>query len=272
MDFETLDEPHWQRVDRVHDLLDEGEVEGARREIEALLSERPGHPDLLLASAEVALDEGEPATALATLAGAERAADPAVFFLVRGLAHYDLVQFEAARADAQQALLIHADSGLAHDLLARIAIHLDEAETAAEHAAAAEILDPEAFPTPLEVGDEEFDALVASSIADLPERVRSLLDEIPVLVDRLPDRELLVAENPPLSPDILGLFVGRHILERSVDDVASPPNTIHLFRHNLLRECRDRDELAREIQITVQHEVGHLMSADEDQLGDWGLA
>jgi predicted Zn-dependent protease with MMP-like domain len=267
MDFETLDEPQWQRVDRIHDLLDEGEVEAARSEIETLLRERPGHPDLLLASAEVSLDEGEPTTALATLAGAERAADPAVFFLVRAL-----IRFEAARADAQQALLIHADSGLAHDLLARIAMHMDEPETAAEHAAAAEILDPEAFPTPLDVGDEEFDALVASSIADLPERVRSLLDEIPVLVDRLPGRELLAAENPPLSPDILGLFVGRHILERSVGEVASPPNTIHLFRHNLLRECHDRDELAREIQITVQHEVGHLMSADEDQLGDWGLA
>jgi predicted Zn-dependent protease with MMP-like domain len=272
MDFETLDEQQWQRVDHVHDLLDEGEVESARSEIETLLRDRPRHPDLLLASAEVALDEGDPATALATLTGAELAADPAVFFLVRALAHYDLIHFEAARADAQQALLIHADSGLAHDLLARIAMHLDDLETAAEHTAAAEILDPEAFPAPLEVGDEEFDALVASSIAELPERVRALLDEIPVLVDRLPARELLAAENPPLSPDILGLFVGRHILDRSVGDAPAPPNTIHLFRHNLLRECHDREELAREIQITVQHEVGHLMSADEDQLGDWGLA
>jgi predicted Zn-dependent protease with MMP-like domain/predicted Zn-dependent protease len=272
MDFETLDEQQWQRVDHVHDLLDEGETEMARREVDALLRERPAHPDLLLAAAEVSLDEGDPAAALKTLQGAARAADPAVFFMVRALAHYDLCQFEPARNDAQQAVAIHADSALAHDLLSRIAMHLGEEEQAAEHAAAAELLDPEAFPAPLEVSDEEFDALVTQSIADLPERVRQLLDEIPVLVERLPDREMLTADDPPLSPDILGLFVGRHILERSVSEPPGTPNTIHLFRHNLLRECHTREDLAREIQITVQHEVGHLMSADEDQLGDWGLA
>ena len=272
MDYEILDEKDWQRVDRVHDLLDQGEVEGARGEVEALLLERPRQPDVRLAAAEVALEEGDPERALEMLRGAERAADPAVFFTVRGLARYDLVQFERALADIEQALAIHPDSALGHDLMSRLRAHLGDDDGAMEHAELASELDSEAFPLPLEVTDEDFDALVVKSLGELPARVRKLLEEIPVIVDRLPARDMLTADEPPLSPDILGLFVGRHLLERSVTDLPGPPATIHLFRANLLRECPGHDELSREIQITVRHEVGHLLSADEGDLDDWGLA
>src|SRR5439155_24889435 len=118
---------------------------------------------------------------------------------------------------------------------------------------------PDSFPAPLDVDDAAFDAIVAESLRELPEEVRRHLEELPVLVESLPARELLTAEDPPLSPDLLGLFVGRHLLERRHDDVPGPPGTIHLFRRNLLRVCGDAEELKREIRITVQHEVGHLL-------------
>jgi predicted Zn-dependent protease with MMP-like domain len=82
---------------------------------------------------------------------------------------------------------------------------------------------------------------------------------------------VLSAEQPPLAPDLLGLFVGRHLLERSHDDLPSAPGAIFLFRRNLLRTCRSKEELAREIRITVQHEVGHLLGLDEEDLERWGL-
>ena len=119
--------------------------------------------------------------------------------------------------------------------------------------------------------DEEFDALVENSLRDLPAEVRRHLEELPVLVEALPAREILGAEKPPISPDVLGLFVGRHLLERAHSDLPGAPGVIFLFRRNLLRECRDREELAREVRITVQHEVGHLLGLDEDDLEKWGL-
>jgi predicted Zn-dependent protease with MMP-like domain len=102
--------------------------------------------------------------------------------------------------------------------------------------------------------------------------VRKHLEELPVLVEPLPRREVLTAERPPLSPDILGLFVGRHLMERRHDDLPGAPGAIYLFRRNLLRSCVDKDELAREVRITVLHEVGHLLGLDEDELEQWGLA
>ena len=272
MDYETLTETEWDQVHRVWDHLEEGRIEQARLELNALLVARPGHPDLRIVNAAVALDESEPALALETLKGAERSADPALFFHLRAVAQFELAHFEPARDDARRALAIQPELAEAHDLLSRAFEHLGQEEQALEHAEEARSIDPETFSPPLDVSDEEFDALVEQSLNELPEEVRKHLNEIPVLVEPLPSREVLAAEQPPLSPDLLGLFVGRHLLERRHDDVPGAPGAIYLFRRNLLRSCSDREELKREVRITVQHEVGHLLGLDEDDLEQWGLA
>jgi len=270
--YETLDEAEWAQVDRVHDLLEEGELEAARVALDELLRRRPSHPDVRVEDATLKLEEGEPQQALAALQGAERSADPARFFYLRAAAYHELSRFAEAEADALRSVAVHPGYAMAHDLLSRIRDHLGDAEGAAEASEAAAELDPENFPEPLEVGDEEFDALVEKAVADLPEKVRGKLDEIPVLVQPLPSPEMLSEENPPLTPDLLGLFVGRHIFAQLPTAVPGAPGAIFLFRKNLLRACADRDELAREVRTTVQHEVGHLMGLDEDELEDWGLA
>jgi predicted Zn-dependent protease with MMP-like domain len=259
-------------VDRVHELLDEGELEQARTALDELLRRRPTHPDLRVEDATLKLEEGDPHAALAALEGAERSADPARFFYLRAAAYHELSRFAEAEADAQRAVAVHPGDAASHDLLSRIRDHLGDAEGAAEASEAAAELDPENFPEPLEVGDEEFDALVEKAVADLPAKVREKLDEIPVLVQPLPSTEMLSEENPPLTPDLLGLFVGRHIFAQLPTAVPGAPGAIYLFRKNLLRACADREELAREVRITVQHEVGHLLGLDEDELEDWGLA
>ena len=93
-----------------------------------------------------------------------------------------------------------------------------------------------------------------------------------MLVQALPSPEMLNEENPPLTPDLLGLFVGRHIFAQLPTAVPGAPGAIYLFRKNLLRACEDKEELSKEVRITVQHEVGHLLGLDEDELEDWGLA
>jgi len=272
MTFETLTETEWAQIERVWDALDEGDLERAHVELAALGRRRSDHPDVRVVAAQVSLDEGDPAAALERLEGAERSADPAFFFYLRARARFDTCAFEQARADAARSLAVQPEAPEVHDLLSRIADHLGEPEAAAEHAAEANDIDPEAYPMPLEVDDDAFDAVVERSLAELPAEVRKHLEEWPVLVDALPTREMLTADAPPLSPDLLGLFVGQHLMERSYADVPGSPGTIHLFRRNLLRMCRDGDELAREIRTTVLHEVGHLLGLDEDELDEWGLA
>ena len=269
--YETLTEAEWTQVDKIHDLLEDGDTESARRALDELLRRKPDHPDLRIEDATLKLDANQPSQALAALAGAERSADPARYFFLRAMAHHELSRFAEAEADALRALAVHPGDAAAHDLLSRSRDHMGDKEGAAEASEAAAELDPENFPEPLEMSDAEFDALVEKAIADLPDKVREKLDELPVLVQPLPSTEMLTEADPPLSPDLLGLFVGRHIFSQSHTAVPGAPGAIFLFRKNLLRACADADELAREIRVTVQHEVGHLMGLDEDELEDWGL-
>lgn len=272
MAYETLDETEWNSVDRVWELLDEGKTEEARAALASLMARRPAHPDLQVVDAAVCLEEGEPAAALAALGGAERSADPALFFHLRAAGHFELAQLAEARDDAERALAVNPDVPETHSLLSRALELLGDAQRADEHARLANQIDPERFPLPLDVSDAEFDALVAASLRELPPEVRKHLEELPVLVEDHPRPEVLRAETPPISPDVLGLFVGRHLLDRSHTDLPGTPGAIYLFRRNLLRVCRDRAELAEQVRITVRHEVAHLLGADEDTVGDWGLA
>ena len=270
--YETLTEAEWTQVDHIHEMLDDGEVEAARLALDELLRKRPEHPDLRIEDATLKLEANQPKQALAALAGAERSADPARFFFLRAMAHHELSRFAEAEADALRAIAVHPGDAAAHDLLSRVRDHLGDAEGAAEASELAAELDPENYPEPLEMSDGEFDALVEKAVADLPDKVREKLDQLPVLVQPLPTNDMLTEVDPPLSPDLLGLFVGRHIFAQSPTAVPDAPGAIFLFRKNLLRSCTDADELAREVRVTVQHEVGHLMGLDEDELEDWGLA
>ena len=271
MAYETLTETEWERVQHIWDLLESGEVERARLALDDMMGRRERHPDLKIVDASIAIEEGEPARALESLSGAERSADPAQFFHLRALASFLLARFEEARADAMRALAIHPEMAESHDLLSRILEHAGDEEGARRHAGEANQIDDETYPLPLEVGEDEFDAVVEQSLKELPPRVRQALEEIPVLVEPLPDRATLTAESPPLAPDLLGLFRGRDLMSRSHGDLPAGPGAIYLFRRNLLRAFRDKEELAKEIRITVQHEVGHLLGLNEDELESWGL-
>jgi predicted Zn-dependent protease with MMP-like domain len=270
--YETLNETEWEAVEEIWELIEQGHPDQAQRTLKGLLAARPGHPDLRIVDAAIALEQAEPRRALETLRGAERSADPALYFHLRALANYELSRFTAARDDAQRALAIHEGLAEAHDLLSRIAEHLGDMDTALEHGEAAREIDPKNFREPLEIDDDAFDAIVEAAIAEMPERVKNEIEDLPVVVQPLPTRAMLEGEDPPLSPDLLGLFVGRPLPDRSVNDVPGTPGSIYIFRRNLQRACADLDELKREVRITVQHEVGHLLGLDEDDLEEWGLA
>src|SRR5262249_43388811 len=190
----------------------------------------------------------------------------------RAATHHELSRFAEAEADVLRAIAVHPGDAAAHDLLSRVRDHLGDEEGAAEASEAAAELDPENFPEPLAVSDDEFDTLVEKAVAAWPDRGRETRADLPVVVQPLPSNEMLSEVDPPLTPDLLGLFVGRHIFAQLPSAIPGAPGAIFLFRKNLLRACSDRDELAREVRVTVQHEVGHLMGLDEDELEDWGLA
>ena len=127
-------------------------------------------------------------------------------------------------------------------------------------------LQPEHFAAPMVVSADEFRAMVDAEARTLsPEQISDLKLVALETVD-LPSLRDLTLEEPALSPTILGLFRGLPLGEEP-----SEPRTIVLYRKNLLRAVRSREELQREIRTTLLHELGHLRGADDDDLRERGL-
>ena len=111
----------------------------------------------------------------------------------------------------------------------------------------------------------DFDALVEAALDDLPEDFARALDNVAVVVENEPDRALLAEMGFDPDEDLLGLYEGVPLPERDTY-YGSLPDRISIFRGPILRLCRDRDEVVREIRDTVVHEIGHYFGLDDDEM------
>jgi predicted Zn-dependent protease with MMP-like domain len=105
-----------------------------------------------------------------------------------------------------------------------------------------------------------FDALVEEALDQIPDEIASLVRNVVVLVED---------DSPPGEPDLLGLYVGVALPDRSGDHTGLP-DRITIFRRPLLAMCRNADELVREVRVTVVHEIAHHFGIDDDRLHSLG--
>ena len=114
---------------------------------------------------------------------------------------------------------------------------------------------------------EEFERVVAKALDGLPEDVAVHLDNVAVVVEDDPSEDdLLDAGLDPASDTLFGVYQGLALPDRGGTYGNVLPDRIVIFRRPLLAECEDRNELIREIQDTVVHEIGHYFGLDEGEL------
>ncbi|MFO7768494.1 MAG: metallopeptidase family protein [bacterium] len=284
------------RIDAVWAFLDAGDANAALDSARGLHEDHPEDPWVLLARtaaayfaelAGEALDSAREAERLLTVRTPEtdhpggEPADGDTENALRGArtwrayAAFRLWAFDEAEAAARRALGKEGSDPELWDLLARIMERTGRTDEAEEADRKASGLDPAAFPLPNRLTDRELDAAVEEAVARLPGVFQEVLDATPVVVEPFPSRELAESpfeDEPPLPPDILGLFTGTSMMDRSVFNPLERPGTIFLFKGNLERECPDRKTLISEIEITLYHELAHYLGFDEDDMEDLGLA
>jgi predicted Zn-dependent protease with MMP-like domain len=114
---------------------------------------------------------------------------------------------------------------------------------------------------------DEFQVAVQRVMDRLPEWVHRKLDQIEIRVEDEPGADL-----GPEAADLLGLYDGIPLTERSLDDVGQLPDIIYIFRRPHLEMGLSRDELLDEIATTLIHEIAHYFGIEDDHLEDigWG--
>ena len=113
----------------------------------------------------------------------------------------------------------------------------------------------------------EFEAIVQDVMDNLPDWVHRGLEHIEIRVTDQPGEEC-----EPGEEDLLGLYIGIPLTERSLDDIIDQPDIIYIYRLPHLDMGLTPDELRQEIATTLVHEIAHYFGIDDDHLDDigWG--
>jgi predicted Zn-dependent protease with MMP-like domain len=119
-------------------------------------------------------------------------------------------------------------------------------------------------------GDREFDAQVSRALGRIPRQFRDAMQNVEIVVEDWPDPGLMEEVTGTRDDVVYGLFVGKPLPLQSVSDWGEPPGLIYLYRGPLEEDFPDPAELAREIEITLVHEIAHYMGFDEEILAEYG--
>lgn len=107
-------------------------------------------------------------------------------------------------------------------------------------------------------------------MADLPSEFAMILGDgnvVRVIKDYPSDEQLRsVGLDHPL--DLLGLYDGIPLTERSVFHSGVQPDRIFIFQRPIEAMCESAEEVAREVRHTVIHEVGHFFGISDERLDE----
>ncbi|ALE79832.1 MAG: metallopeptidase family protein [Actinomycetota bacterium] len=107
---------------------------------------------------------------------------------------------------------------------------------------------------------DRFDELVGEALDLVPAELAAAMDNVVVLVEpRHPD-----------EPDLLGLYEGVALTERTADYAGELPDRITVYRDAVLDFCEDEEQVVDEVAITVVHEIAHHFGISEEKLHELG--
>ena len=112
----------------------------------------------------------------------------------------------------------------------------------------------------MELDRRRFEEAVADALDEIPPQLTAAMDNVVVLV----------ADRNAEEPDLLGLYVGVALTERTTSYGGVLPDRITIYKDAILDVCDDVDEVVREVAITVVHEVAHHFGIDEETLRELG--
>ncbi|MGO4487090.1 metallopeptidase family protein [Microbacterium sp. 2RAF4] len=108
-----------------------------------------------------------------------------------------------------------------------------------------------------------FEELVIAELDLLPDDMVEGLDNVVFVVEDRPEDGSL---------DLLGLYDGLALTERTQYGMGELPDRIVIYRESHLAQCETDEELRDEVHTTLVHEIAHFYGIDDAQLHELGWA
>ena len=117
---------------------------------------------------------------------------------------------------------------------------------------------------------EEFQALVAEVLDDLPSEIVERMDNVAVTVAYWPSREQLARAGLRHPATLFGLYEGVPLTKRGIHYGMVPPDRITLFQGPLEASHRTQAAIREQVRRTVIHEIAHHFGIDENRIRELG--
>ena len=116
----------------------------------------------------------------------------------------------------------------------------------------------------------QFERLVADALEGLPQEIHDILDNVEVMTQHWPSAEQMEDTGTEHDYGLLGLYEGIPLVDRGHYNWALP-DRVTLFQRPLEAVCDTHDELERQVQITVVHELAHHVGWDDEDIHRMGF-
>ncbi|MFC0409014.1 metallopeptidase family protein [Roseomonas elaeocarpi] len=114
---------------------------------------------------------------------------------------------------------------------------------------------------------DDIASLAEAALGALPLELRTSVRGIAILVEEVPEDEVLEEMGLDHPWELTGLYRGVPLTERSVTDLPRGPDTIVLFRESILVEWIETGEdLFRLVRNVIIHEVGHHFGFSDTEI------
>jgi predicted Zn-dependent protease with MMP-like domain len=122
---------------------------------------------------------------------------------------------------------------------------------------------------------EAFEQKVEECLTVLPERVRSKIDNVALIIENEPSAEERRAQQLGAHETLLGLYKGVPLNRRGTGYGIgmTMPDTITLFRNPIVEAVRERNvSIEKVISETILHEFAHYLGMNEEEVRTWEAA
>ncbi|HIC91200.1 MAG TPA: metallopeptidase family protein [Syntrophaceae bacterium] len=113
-----------------------------------------------------------------------------------------------------------------------------------------------------------FEQLVTKAVKDLPQGFKKKMENIAIVVEDWPSREILSSMGIRRRNNLLGLYQGVPYPRRGFDYGNVLPDKITIYQRPIESLCRTDHDVKRKIQEVVIHEIGHYFGLTEQKLGE----